>query len=153
MMDNFTYFLLCLFFGLLFLNREVCSLQCYQCDSNEDNSCPTYKPFDLNINALVDCQSFETRIPGTFCLKITRQSPGWYGWIKQTRRCGSRSETGVAWGCKWSYEEDGVWKEMCYCDDRDGCNHASPSQSSLSILLLFLTASCIQLFIYFLRFV
>jgi len=31
---------------------------------------------------------------------------------------------GVAWGCRWVYEDNGVWKETCYCDDRDGCNSA-----------------------------
>lgn len=115
------------------------ALQCYQCDSNEDNSCPSYIPFDRNINALVDCTSFEARTPGTFCLKITQQSPGWFGWIKQTRRCGSRSDTGVAWGCRWVYEDNGVWKEMCYCDDRDGCN-ASTKLTSTSLLCILLAA-------------
>lgn len=116
------------------------ALQCYQCDSNEDDSCPSYVPFDLNINALVDCTSFEARTPGTFCLKITQQSPGWFGWIKQTRRCGSRSDTGVAWGCRWVYENNGVWKEMCYCDDRDGCNAAAKPSSSLSVLSALIAA-------------
>jgi hypothetical protein len=111
-------------------------LQCYQCDSNEDYSCPSWQPFDRNINALVDCMSFEARTPGTFCLKITRQSPGWFGWIKQTRRCGSRSDTGVAWGCRWVFEDNGVWKETCYCEDRDGCNTAAPSRVSFAVLAL-----------------
>jgi len=52
------------------------ALQCYQCDSNEDESCPSWQPFDHNINALVDCMSFEAYTPGTFCLKVTRESPG-----------------------------------------------------------------------------
>ena len=52
------------------------ALQCYQCDSNEDASCPSWQPFDVNINALVDCMSFEASTPGTFCMKVTRESPG-----------------------------------------------------------------------------
>jgi hypothetical protein len=32
---------------------------------------------------------------------------------------------GVAWGCRWVFEDNGVWKETCYCEDRDGCNAAS----------------------------
>ena len=52
------------------------AIQCFQCDSNEDDSCPSWQPFDRNINALIDCTSFEARTPGTFCLKITQQSPG-----------------------------------------------------------------------------
>jgi len=58
------------------VNCAGTALQCYQCDSNEDASCPSWQPFDHNINALVDCMSFEASTPGTFCLKITRQSPG-----------------------------------------------------------------------------
>lgn len=134
-----TNYLVLLSLSVLTLISSGVALQCYQCDSNEDDSCPSYVPFDLNINALVDCTSFEARTPGTFCLKITQQSPGWFGWIKQTRRCGSRSDTGVAWGCRWVYENNGVWKEMCYCDDRDGCN-ASSELSSLSAFSLILTA-------------
>jgi len=110
-------------------------IQCFQCDSNEDDSCPSWQPFDRNINALVDCTSFEAHVPGTFCLKITQQSPGWFGWIKQTRRCGSRSDTGVAWGCRWIYADNGVWNEMCYCDDRDGCNAAVPVHRSSNFLI------------------
>ncbi|ELT89658.1 hypothetical protein CAPTEDRAFT_211703, partial [Capitella teleta] len=112
------------------------AIQCYQCDSNEDQSCPSERPFDRNLNALVDCNSFEARTPGTFCMKITQQSPGWQGWKKVTRRCGSRSDTGVAWGCRWEYEENGVWKEVCYCEDRDGCNAASNMSISLGLLLV-----------------
>ncbi|ELU06132.1 hypothetical protein CAPTEDRAFT_181567 [Capitella teleta] len=128
------------------------AIQCYQCDSNEDQSCPSERPFDRNLNALVDCNSFEARTPGTFCMKITQQSPGCeftfglsmivisyltgQGWKKVTRRCGSRSDTGVAWGCRWEYEENGVWKEVCYCEDRDGCNAASNMSISLGLLLV-----------------
>ena len=48
---------------------------------------------------------------------------------------------GVAWGCKWVYEENGVWKETCYCEDRDGCNGASTlihSALALTIGTLFI---------------
>jgi len=122
------------------------ALQCYQCDSNEDGSCPSWQPFDRNINALVDCMSFEARTPGTFCLKVTRQSPGWFGWKKATRRCGSRSDTGVAWGCRWVFEDNGVWKETCYCEDRDGCNKSSPTHQPCSVYCLLLVAIATFLF-------
>jgi hypothetical protein len=122
------------------LPRAGEAIQCFQCDSNEDDSCPSWQPFDRNINALVDCTSFEARTPGTFCLKITQQSPGWWGWIKQTRRCGSRSDTGVAWGCRWVFQDNGVWIEMCYCDDRDGCNGAIKTHSSSFFFSLLLAA-------------
>lgn len=112
------------------------AIQCYQCDSNEDQSCPATRPFDKNLNAWVDCNSFEARTPGTFCMKITQQSPGWRAWKKVTRRCGSRSDTGVAWGCRWEYEPNGVWKESCYCEDKDGCNTATSTSYNLPLMTL-----------------
>jgi len=138
-----TIFLFCVTFLTLITTGGA--IQCFQCDSNEDDSCPSWQAFDRNINALVDCTSFEARTPGTFCLKITQQSPGWYGWIKITRRCGSRSDTGVAWGCRWVYMDNGVWVEMCYCDDRDGCNAAFKTQSSSLPFLLALTGITLTL--------
>jgi hypothetical protein len=59
---------------------ELCfsgySIQCYQCDSNEDETCPAHRPFDRNVNAIVNCGGFEAKIPGTFCMKIYQESPG-----------------------------------------------------------------------------
>lgn len=49
----------------------------------------------------------------------------------------------MAWGCDWDYEENGVWREVCYCDDKDGCNTAS--SRTLSILGLFLTGAVVIL--------
>lgn len=129
---------------ILFISTGA-ALQCYQCDSNEDESCPSWQPFDHNINALIDCMSFEAYTPGTFCLKVTRESPGWFGWRKMTRRCGSRSDTGVAWGCRWVYEDNGVWKETCYCDDRDGCNTSSLSAVPLRLASLLLIVAAVTL--------
>ena len=63
------------------------------------------------------------------------------GWTKISRQCGSRSDTGVAWGCNWMYESNGVFKEICYCEDRDGCNganHLSTSYIVMFILPLFI---------------
>ncbi|XP_074649142.1 UPAR/Ly6 domain-containing protein crok-like [Tubulanus polymorphus] len=107
------------------LFKEGGAIQCYQCDSNEDNSCPADRWFDQSMNALVDCGGFEAHVPGTFCVKIYQESPGWNGWVKITRRCGSRTDTGVAWGCRYWYEDNGVFKETCYCDNFDGCNGSS----------------------------
>ena len=67
-------------------------------------------------------------------------------WKKVTRRCGSRSDTGVAWGCKWLYEENGVWKETCYCEDKDGCNSASSIK--LNKVLAFIVASLLTMIVF-----
>ena len=45
-------------------------------------------------------------------------------WIKITRRCASRTDQGVAWGCRWSWDNVGVFRNTCYCES-DGCNGAS----------------------------
>jgi len=123
------------------------AIQCYQCDSNEDASCPSNRRFDKHLNALVDCNSLEAHTPGTFCMKIQQQSPGWRGWKKVTRRCGSRSDFGVAWGCRWEYEENGVWKETCYCEDRDGCNSATSLNINTAVFMLTLIACSIWKFL------
>ncbi|VEL44119.1 unnamed protein product [Protopolystoma xenopodis] len=44
------------------------------------------------MNALIDCGSFQAKVPGTFCVKIYQESSGWNRWIKITRRCGARTD-------------------------------------------------------------
>lgn len=105
--------------------KESGAILCYQCDSKQDNTCPPHPLgwFDRNINALVDCSTDEAWVPGTMCMKQVQKSPGWYGWQKQLRRCGSASEIGVSSGCAFGYEDEGVYIERCYCNT-DGCNGA-----------------------------
>ena len=55
---------------------KASAIQCYQCDSNEDVTCPSHTSFDASINAFVDCNSFEAHVPGPFCMKIYQESPG-----------------------------------------------------------------------------
>jgi len=52
---------------------------------------------------------------------------------------------GVAWGCRWVYEDNGVWKETCYCDDRDGCNTSSLSAVPLRLASLLLIVAAVTL--------
>ncbi|KAL7055616.1 hypothetical protein AAHC03_022733 [Spirometra sp. Aus1] len=108
---------------LVFTPLGWCIL-CYQCDSQEDDSCPASRYFDPRMNALVDCGSFQARVIGTFCVKIYQESTGWGRWIKITRQCASRPDYGLAWSCRYWFEAQGVYKEVCYCQDRDGCNLA-----------------------------
>ena len=42
---------------------------------------------------------------------------------------------GVAWGCRWDFEENGVWKEVCYCEDRDGCNSSNVFVASVFLIV------------------
>ncbi|KAF5396103.1 hypothetical protein PHET_10175 [Paragonimus heterotremus] len=89
-----------------------------------------------------DCGSFLSHSQGTFCVKIYQESTGWHSWIKITRRCGARTDYGLAWGCRYWFEPQGVYKEVCYCQDQDGCNYASRIHTStpfLMFLVLILT--------------
>jgi len=52
---------------------------------------------------------------------------------------------GVAWGCRWVYEDNGVWKETCYCDDRDGCNTSSLPAVPLRLASLLLIVAAVTL--------
>ncbi|PAA90663.1 hypothetical protein BOX15_Mlig033469g1, partial [Macrostomum lignano] len=111
------------------------AIMCYQCDSQEDSSCPDSRYFDQRTNALIDCTSFQARVPGTFCVKIYQESTGWHSWIKVTRRCGSRPER-IAWGCNYRFVDMGVYRETCYCSDKDGCNSSKSLAASASTLCL-----------------
>lgn len=45
--------------------------------------------------------------------------------------------TGVAWGCRWSWDTVGVFKEICYCETNN-CNGASGVKVSFaSIAVIF----------------
>ena len=54
---------------------SVSCLQCYQCDSREDEFCPAFGRFDETKNALVDCYGLESATPGHMCVKISKSSP------------------------------------------------------------------------------
>lgn len=61
---------------MLFLNKfKVNCLQCYQCDSREDDYCPAFGFFDETKNAMVDCYGLESATPGHMCVKISKSSP------------------------------------------------------------------------------
>jgi len=132
---------------LMFIGGGL-AIQCYQCDSNEDETCPSGQKFDTTVNAMLNCNGFEADIPGQFCVKIYQESPGWGGWQKTTRRCGSRTTFGVAWGCRWSWDYSGVFTETCYCEDKDGCNGSS--RLTGSVMMTMIGSLCIfRLFTWF----
>ncbi|CAH8605160.1 unnamed protein product [Heterobilharzia americana] len=133
---------------LLLQITEISAIQCYQCDSNEDDSCPARRYFDTRLNAMVDCSSFLSHSPGTFCVKVYQESTGWNSWIKITRSCGARTDYGLAWSCRYWFEEQGVYKEVCYCQDRDGCNTAIRVTNISHKLILLCLQFVILTFIY-----
>lgn len=108
-------------------------LQCYQCDSAEDSFCPAFGYFDETKNAMVDCYGLESATPGHMCVKISKSSPDTLyakGWKTTIRRCASRSDFSVSWGCRYYIDEFGLYVETCYCSDKDGCNAATSLANS-----------------------
>jgi len=133
---------------ILFLStvlQTTLAIQCYQCDSDFDENCRADKPFDTKLNALVDCLSDEAHTPGSYCVKKEWRSPGWWGWHKVTRRCGSSTAIGSRETCIRGFEDQGVYIRECNCNT-DGCNTAISTQATL---LTFMTSLFIS--IYFLH--
>ncbi|XP_034230313.1 uncharacterized protein LOC117639058 [Thrips palmi] len=124
------------------LIHTVNSIRCYQCSSGQDlkgeDNCGAYNKFDKNKHIAIDCNSDESSTPGSFCMKVTQQSPKgfiWDGrWRQVIRRCASVSETGVTGVCNWGVYENGVYWEECYCSE-DSCNGSIRSKSVSNPLL------------------
>ncbi|XP_053676387.1 uncharacterized protein LOC128726597 [Anopheles nili] len=107
------------------------AIRCYQCSSQTDpkgiDNCGAYKAFNKTQNIAIECNSDESHMPGSFCMKVVHQSPRgfiWDGrWRQVIRQCASVSETGVTGVCNWGVYENGVYWEECYCVE-DECNSA-----------------------------
>ncbi|KAL3272741.1 hypothetical protein HHI36_014203 [Cryptolaemus montrouzieri] len=108
------------------------AIRCYQCSSNEDakgqDNCGAYRTFDEREHIAIDCNSQESHMPGSFCMKVTQQSPRgyiWDGrWRQVIRRCASVADTGVTGVCNWGVYENGIYWEECYCSE-DKCNSSN----------------------------
>ncbi|XP_012278834.1 uncharacterized protein LOC105698825 [Orussus abietinus] len=137
-------------FLLICMNIGCEAIRCYQCSSNSDpkgeDICGAYTKFDKERNIPNECNSGDSNAPGSFCVKLTEQSPRgfiWDGrWRQVIRRCASVASTGVTNVCNWGVYENGVYWEECYCSE-DSCNGVSQLQSSmvlcLPVLIIFLT--------------
>ncbi|CAF1025440.1 unnamed protein product [Rotaria sordida] len=129
-----------LFFVLVYIIQiPVDGIQCYQCSSEEDEFCPAFGKFDETKNALVDCFSLESYVPGHMCMKMVKESYDTFyakGFKTVIRSCASRSTLGVAQGCRYFVDEVGLEVAVCYCEDRDGCNGSSMNIHSILLLTL-----------------
>ncbi|XP_067215240.1 UPAR/Ly6 domain-containing protein crok isoform X1 [Linepithema humile] len=118
------------------------AIRCYQCSSDMDpknmDLCGAYSKFDKEKNVPIECNSEESHMPGTFCVKYTEQSPRgfiWNGrWRQVIRRCASIASTGVTGVCNWGVHENGVFWQECYCSE-DSCNAATSLMSFTTLLL------------------
>ncbi|XP_013180209.1 PREDICTED: uncharacterized protein LOC106126857 [Papilio xuthus] len=129
---SYLYFLM-----LISLIRTAFCVRCYQCASSQnkvEDTCGAYKKFDVDSHIAVECNSDESHMPGSFCMKLTQQGPKgfiWDGrWRQVIRRCASVAETGVTGVCNWGVYPNGVYWEECYCS-ADECNSATNMKTSL----------------------
>ncbi|XP_053610371.1 uncharacterized protein LOC128675172 [Plodia interpunctella] len=135
----------CLIFLICILPSAFC-VRCYQCassqDSKGDDTCGAYKKFDRESHIAVECSSDESHMPGSFCMKLTQQSPRgfiWDGrWRQVIRRCASIADNGVTGVCNWGVYPNGVYWEECYCSS-DECNSSTFLKSSLVVILSTIT--------------
>ncbi|XP_065164398.1 uncharacterized protein [Atheta coriaria] len=119
------------------------AVRCYQCASSEDakgeDNCGAYKRFDKERNIAIECNTDESHMPGSFCMKVTQQGPRgfiWDGrWRQVIRRCASVAETGVTGVCNWGVYINGDYWEECYCSE-DECNNGHMTTVSMTSLLL-----------------
>ncbi|XP_018578086.1 uncharacterized protein LOC108916343 [Anoplophora glabripennis] len=132
-----------IFISLLATGEAV---RCYQCSSDEDglneDNCGAYAKFDTRRHIAIECNSEESHMPGSFCMKLTQQSPRgfiWDGrWRQVIRRCASVADTGVTGVCNWGVYENGIYWEECYCS-ADECNSAD--LSTISNVVLFISVA------------
>ncbi|KAL7300885.1 hypothetical protein TKK_0006438 [Trichogramma kaykai] len=118
--------------AIFLTSQGVDAIKCYQCSSDTDpdgdDVCGAYTKFDKERNIAVECNSDESKMPGTFCVKLTQQSPRgfiWDGrWRQVIRRCASVANTGVTGVCNWGVYENGVYWQECSCSE-DACNSAN----------------------------
>ncbi|XP_046492562.1 uncharacterized protein [Neodiprion pinetum] len=117
---------------LVALRYGCTAIRCYQCSSSQDpeneDNCGAYEEFDKQRNVPIECNSEESHMPGSFCVKKTQQgSKGfvWDGrWRQVIRQCESVSSSGMMDVCNWGVDENLIYWEECYCSS-DGCNGAS----------------------------
>lgn len=57
----------------------VLAIRCYQCSTQTDvkgvDSCGAYKRFNASEHIAIECNSDESHMPGSFCMKVVQQGP------------------------------------------------------------------------------
>lgn len=57
----------------------VLAIRCYQCSSQTDqkgvDKCGAYVRFNKTENIPIECNSDESHMPGSFCMKVVQQGP------------------------------------------------------------------------------
>lgn len=59
--------------------HSVLAVRCYQCSTQTDvkgvDSCGAYKRFNASEHIAIECNSDESHMPGSFCMKVVQQGP------------------------------------------------------------------------------
>ena len=146
------------------------AIRCYQCSSDQDrkgfDSCGAYKKFNRTEHIPIECNSEESHMPGSFCMKVVQQGPRGFicklwlfrsnycgnkkyyclsgdgRWRQVIRRCASVADTGVTGVCNWGVYENGVYWEECYCSS-DSCNGAGSIETSEIVRMAVLLSSAL----------
>ncbi|XP_031627244.1 uncharacterized protein LOC116343363 [Contarinia nasturtii] len=127
----------------IFCFANVLSIRCYQCSTQTDvkgvDSCGAYKKFNASEHIAIECNSDESHMPGSFCMKVVQQGPRgfiWDGrWRHVIRRCASVADTGVTGVCNWGVYENGDYWEECYCS-HDACNGSDQNRISTIAIII-----------------
>lgn len=61
------------------MSHTVLAIRCYQCSTQTDakgvDSCGAYKRFNASEHIAIECNSDESHMPGSFCMKVVQQGP------------------------------------------------------------------------------
>lgn len=146
------------------------AVRCYQCSSDRDpkgqDNCGAYKRFNRSEHIAIECNSDESAMPGSFCMKVVQQGPRgfickWFfvfslfsliislipgdgRWRQVIRRCASVADTGVTGVCNWGVHENGDYWEECYCSG-DSCNGSESLAIHITTLVFGVLAAIIFL--------
>jgi len=129
---------ICMLIFIIFSIPNVVSIRCYQCSTQTDikgtDSCGAYKRFNESEHIPIECNSDESHMPGSFCMKEVQQGPRGFildgRWRHVIRRCASVADTGVTGVCNWGVYENGDYWEECYCS-HDSCNESESIRMSI----------------------
>lgn len=82
----------------------VLSIRCYQCSTQTDvkgvDSCGAYRRFNESEHIAIECNSDESHMPGSFCMKVVQQGPRGFICKFQINRKSHWNECEIEWSKK-----------------------------------------------------
>lgn len=107
---------------------QVEGIKCWVCQSSIDPKCAD--PFDNNTLPIVDCDAhprdeLDTSNRALICRKMRQKVNG--DW-RTSRSCGYLEDNFKEGRCVVNYAND-IYREVCSCKSKDGCNSADSKLS------------------------